>query len=249
MILKFDRKEYKYYAAWELLEPLRERFMQYMECDPFCKDREGKCYNVRSIYFDTPRLLFYNEKLDGVKIRKKLRVRVYNTLDRDSIAFLEIKRKYNNTVFKERVKLPLNDTLDVLNGAQVHIPEGFNSFTEAATLEKFRYLIKRLNLQPTILVTYEREALVGIDDPAMRVTFDMNVRSYSHPQIEEIYREEDLTLLKKDEFILEIKFNGRMPVWVRNIIRDFKLHIQAISKYCNGIDAWGATGRHYKSLD
>jgi hypothetical protein len=40
-----------------------------------------------------------------------------------------------------------------------------------------------------------------------------------------------------------------MPVWVRNIVRDFKLHIQAISKYCNGIDALGATGRRYKSLD
>lgn len=249
MILKFDRKEFKYYVGWELLEPLRERFMQYMEYDPFCKDLENRCYNVRSIYFDTPRLLFYNEKLDGVEIRKKLRVRVYNSLERDSIAFLEIKRKYNNTVFKERVKLPLNDTLDVLNGAQVHIPEGFNSFSEAATLEKFRYLIKRLNLHPTVLITYEREALVGIDDPALRTTFDMNVRSYAHPQLEDIYREEDLTVLKKDEFILEIKFNGRMPVWVRNIIRDFKLHIQAISKYCNGIDAWGATGRSYKSLD
>ena len=235
---KFDRKEYKYFVLFEHLEPLRDRFLQYMEHDPFCREREGKHYSVRSIYLDTDRLLFYHEKIEGLKVRKKLRVRVYNTLEPDTIAFLEIKRKIDNTVFKERVKIPLVDTVKLMNGVNLPLPAQPTSFSEAATLEKFKYLTKRLNLSPKVLVSYEREALVGIDDPALRVTFDMNVRSYPTPEIEDIFREEDLNTLVDQHFILEVKFNGRMPVWVRNIIRDFKLRIQAISKYCNGIDVW-----------
>ncbi len=247
--MKFNRKEYKYFASWELLEPLRERFLQYMGHDPFCVGREQNKYAVRSIYIDTPRLLFYNEKIDGLKIRKKLRVRVYNTLEPHAKAFLEIKRKIEDTVFKERVKMPLEETIHLMNGANIYINDGSISFTEVAALEKFKYLTKRLGLIPTVLITYEREALVGIDDPSLRVTFDLNVRSYPNPLMEDIFREEDLAEIASDYFILEVKFNGRMPVWIRNIIRDFKLRVQAISKYCNGIDTWEMTSKPISTLD
>lgn len=238
MPIKFNRKEYKYFVFYELLEPLRNRFIRYMEPDPFCRDREIKNYCVRSVYLDTPRLLFYNEKLDGVKIRKKLRIRVYDSLEANSVAFLEIKRKIENTVFKERARIPLMHTVHLLNGVNPPIPTEYSSFSEITALEKFKYLTKRLNLHPTVLITYEREALVGIDDPSLRVTFDLNVRSYLKPRLEDIFREDDLEEINKRAFVLEVKFNGRMPVWIRNIIRDFRLHVQAISKYCNGIDAW-----------
>ncbi len=249
MPLKFNRKEYKYYVGWEYLEPLRDRFMAYMTHDPFCKDREGNHYCVRSIYLDTPRLLFYNEKLDGIKVRKKLRIRVYNTLEADTVAFLEIKRKIENTVFKERSRIPLMNTVHLLNGVNLSLPTQYASFSEVAALEKFKYLVKRLNLHPTVLITYEREALVGIDDPSLRVTFDLNVRSLYQPQLEDIFREDDLSLINPRAFILEVKFNGRMPVWIRNIIRDFKLHVQAISKYCNGIDIWAPRNLPLGDLD
>ena len=86
----FKRKEYKYYAPYILLEPLRQRFLQNMTNDPFCQGEREKLYTVRSIYFDTPHLLFYYEKLDGLKIRKKLRIRTYNNYCQDSKAFIEI---------------------------------------------------------------------------------------------------------------------------------------------------------------
>jgi SPX domain protein involved in polyphosphate accumulation len=247
--MRFNRKEYKYFVQWEMLEPLRKRFMQYMEYDPFARQMVDHNYTVRSVYIDTPRLLFYNEKLDGIKIRKKLRVRVYNELEPNSLAFLEIKRKIEDTIFKERLKLPLAETIHLMNGIDIRLQDGYATFSEAATLEKFKYLTKRLNLKPTVLITYEREALIGIDDPSLRVTFDLNVRSYPNPQLEEIYREDDLTEIASQYFILEVKFNGRMPVWIRNVIRDFKLRIQAISKYCNGIDTWDLQSKTIEKMD
>ena len=235
---KFERREFKYFVPNKLLGDLRMRFLQYMEHDPYCAGREHNQYCVRSVYLDTDNLLFYHEKIEGLKIRKKLRVRVYNDIEAKSPAFLEIKRKFENTVFKERVKISLPETVTLMNGANLQILDEDTSFSEAATLGKFLYLKKRLNLRTKVLVTYEREALMGLDDPNLRVTFDINPRSFPNPRLEDIYREDDLICFSKHAFILEVKFNGRMPVWIRNIIRDYRLHLQAISKYCNGVDTW-----------
>ena len=199
--------------------------MQYMEYDPFARQMVNHNYTVRSVYIDTPRLLFYHEKLDGIKVRKKLRVRVYNDLEPNSLAFLEIKRKIEDTIFKERLKLPLAETIHLMNGVDIRLQDGYATFTEAATLEKFKYLTKRLNLKPTVLVTYEREALVGIDDPSLRVTFDLNVRSYPNPQVEEIYREDDLAF--PPDSVLSASKLGAMVAGARG------LRIAAVS-LCTG---------------
>ena len=235
---RFDRREYKYFVPLENLEPIRNRIMKNMKHDPYSEVRPNKNYCVRSIYFDTSRMLFYHEKIEGLKVRKKLRVRVYNNLEPNAVAFLEIKRKIDKYIYKERVRIPLAETVNLTNGAHLQLSNRDISFLETATLEKFKYLTKRLNLQPQVLITYEREAFVGLDDPTVRVTLDMNVRSYPHPFLEEIYREDDFNTIDDKNFILEVKFNWKMPVWARNIIRDFRLRVQAISKYCHGIDAW-----------
>jgi len=234
----FERREFKYFVDYKHLESLRERFLANMVHDPFCRKEDDKCYTVRSIYLDTRGLLFYFEKKDGLKIRKKLRIRTYGVDCPDSTAFLEIKRKNKQTVFKERVKIWMAETPNLLNGASLQPIENHPEYKERLALNRFIYLTKRLKLEPQILVAYEREALIGLDDQKLRVTFDLNVRSYFQPEPNDIFRENDLRDLEKSRFILEIKFSGRMPFWVRNIVREFGLHPQAISKYCNGVDVW-----------
>lgn len=237
-VYQFKRKEYKYYVPLERYMALRERFLNYMEHDPFCKDRPDNIYSVRSIYFDTPGLLFYYEKIDGQKIRKKLRVRSYNLQGEVDAAFLEIKRKIKNVIYKDRAGIPIGQTANLTNGARLSFYRDKPSIPEIAAMNKFVYLVKRLDLQPTVLITYEREALVGIDESNLRVTFDLNVRSFPDPSIDDLYREADLRTIADPWFILEIKFYGVMPLWTREIIYDFGLRKQAISKYCHGLDAW-----------
>jgi len=235
---KFKRKEYKYFFPCELLDPLRQRFLSNMEHDEFCRQREGNRYTVRSIYLDTRHLLFYYEKIDGLKIRKKLRIRTYDLPEANCPAFLEIKRKFNNTIYKERVKTSLSETPLLLNGGIPQIQSNNPQFLDKAVMGKFVYLTKRLKLEPTVLITYEREAFQGEDDARLRVTFDLNVRSYAYPGLDEFYREDDLQRIKDSYFIIEIKFFDRMPIWVRSIVREYRLRVQSISKYCRGLDAW-----------
>lgn len=235
---RFDRKEYKYYVPLESLDPLRKRFLASMEYDSYARHCEHHRYVVRSIYLDTRNLLFYHEKKGGLKIRKKLRIRTYNHPESHDGTFLEIKRKYDDTIRKERVGIRSNEIHNLLNGGIAFSFIENRSFLDRSILERYVYLVKRLALQQTVLVTYEREALQSKDDSKLRVTFDMNVRSYLNPDLSQIYRETDLRAVEDSHFILEIKFNQRMPIWVRNIVREFRLRLQAISKYCNGIDVW-----------
>jgi len=237
-VYQFKRKEFKYYVPIERYAALRERFLKYMEHDSFCKDRKSNIYSVRSIYFDTPGLLFYYEKIDSQALRKKLRVRSYNTQGEHDVAFLEIKRKIRNIIYKDRAGIPIGQAANLTNGAHLSLIRDKPTIPEKAALSKFVYLVKRLNLNPTVLISYEREALVGVDESNLRVTFDLNVRSYPDPSIDELFREADLRTLSDPWFILEVKFYGVMPLWTREIIREFGIRKQAISKYCNGLDAW-----------
>jgi len=235
---QFKRKEYKYYVPVERNADLRERMLSHMEHDSFCKLKHNRMYSVRSIYFDTPGMLFYYEKIDGQKLRKKLRVRSYDARGEHEAAFLEIKRKIDNIIYKERAGVPIGQAANLTNGARLSLLRDKPSIPEQAALSKFVYLTKRLHLNPTVLITYEREAFVGLDDPNVRITFDCNLRSYNNPNIDDLFREEDLRTIAEPWFILEIKFYGRMPLWTRSIVREFGLRKQAISKYCNGLDVW-----------
>ena len=52
---------------------------------------KGQGYRVRSLYFDTLDDKDYAEKIMGIELRKKIRLRVYNPTD--EFAYLEIKQK------------------------------------------------------------------------------------------------------------------------------------------------------------
>lgn len=235
----FERKEFKYFVPVELAELLRERILTHMVHDPFCEDRPRNQYTVRSIYYDTPSLLMYFEKIEGQELRKKLRVRVYNDFFEKTPAFLEIKRKIRDTILKERTTVEIGQVPKLLNGGNLLLmKENEATWKDNAVLNRFVYLTKRLNLTPKALITYEREAFIDPDNPDLRVTFDYNVRSYFEPEVDEFFREDDLRSFESPQFILEVKFSIALPLWLRLIIREYRLHLQAISKYCNGVDSW-----------
>ena len=82
-----SRYEYKFKIPLDLIDDVRKFILPYTKFDPYLEKHGNQRYTVRSIYFDTPELDFYYEKIDGVKIRKKLRVRTYNRVS--DFAFLE----------------------------------------------------------------------------------------------------------------------------------------------------------------
>ncbi|MBR3438052.1 MAG: VTC domain-containing protein, partial [Clostridia bacterium] len=60
-------------------------------------------YKIRSLYFDTPADTALREKIDGVNIREKFRIRLYN--GDTSFIVLEKKMKLNGQSSKESCRL------------------------------------------------------------------------------------------------------------------------------------------------
>jgi hypothetical protein len=237
MIDHFERQELKYFVPSHLMDTLRQRLLNHTIHDPYCEAYPDWRYPVRSLYFDTRRHLFYFEKIQGLKNRKKLRIRIYSNSEESNTAFLEIKRKRGKIIFKERALIPYNEISHTMNGSAIHLIHPDLS-TQRNALHHYTYLMKRLNLVPTVVIVYEREAFQGIDDPTLRMTFDIDTRSHPSSELSGLTIHDDLLRINERCFILEVKFARTMPLWLRTILRDFHLRLQAISKYCEGLDIW-----------
>ena len=70
----FNRFELKYLVPRSQLEAIREELTGRMEPDPHAGPSG---YGVWSVYYDTAQLRFYREKIEGLKFRRKLRIRRY----------------------------------------------------------------------------------------------------------------------------------------------------------------------------
>ncbi len=241
------RSEIKYLVPNSLLEDLREAIAPMVKLDKYGKDYQNVGYTVRSSYLDTPSLLFYHEKLDGLKKRKKLRIRAYNQPLPGGKVFLEIKRKVESKISKDRAPLAFENLGLILQPqSSLQLSEIIEGNKQALTsANKFLFHLHRKNLQCTNLVVYEREAFEGEFNPTLRITFDKNLRSKISSDPADLYSDDDLVNILPGHFILEIKYNYSFPSWLTPLIAQFKLKKQALSKYVMSLEqCTGLKGQH-----
>lgn len=243
------RFEFKYLVSDSLLPKLREMITPYIDLDTHVEHKETHTYSVRSIYFDTPNFDYYFDKLEGIGKRKKVRLRVYHENTDESIAFLEVKRKYEVPLKKFRAPLKSEDIIKLFqSGDTENLTIGnlsnFENAKEYSNL--FFYFLHRENLKPVVLISYDREPYNSKFDPTTRITFDKNLRSFPSPKLEDIYREDILINSLPGQFILEVKFNHTFPRWMKSIIAQFGLRSEAVSKYITCIDSHNLLANHNK---
>ena len=226
-----SRFEIKYFMHKNCEERLKNFIKPYVNIDPYSEKSDNFRYLVKSIYFDTPQLDFYYEKIDGLKIRKKLRIRSYNNVRNKSDGFLEIKRRYDNCVVKERAKLPISKIQDLLDDPFQTVDDD-----QQVPIQRFLYNYQHLRLRPALLVNYDRDAFMDKENNRSRLTIDYNVRVKVNPFIDDIFSDSLLYPITDQYCILELKFNGFMPKWMRRLVQKIKVRPQSISKYCLGID-------------
>ena len=97
------RFELKYLIRFPDFRVIRERMSAVCRTDSHAV--EGHSYLIRSIYYDTANLNFFQEKIDGVGRRKKVRIRFYGN-EKIEASFLEIKRRDGNMVSKAETTAP-----------------------------------------------------------------------------------------------------------------------------------------------
>ena len=105
------RHEVKHYLNWCDLIAIRSRLRAVMEPDPHAQD--GK-YAIRSLYFDNPQDKALREKIDGVNMREKFRIRYYNA--DTSFIHLEKKSKHNSLGTKYDAPLSAEEAQQIVDG-------------------------------------------------------------------------------------------------------------------------------------
>ncbi len=243
------RYEVKYFVSDSLLPLIRADIAPYITLDTHVEFKDTKQYTVRSMYFDTPNFDYYFDKLEGVGMRKKVRMRVYHDNTDETIAFLEVKEKMEVPLIKYRVPFRAINTLQLFKSSKAenymieNIPKIENVPQNAS---KFFYYLHSEHLKPVILVVYDREPYNCKFDNTTRVTFDKNLRSHPYPQIHDIYNEESVLPTLRGQFILEVKYDYVYPVWLKQIIRKYDLRAEAVSKYLMCIDQHKLTSNFRK---
>ena len=231
------KREYKYLVPNEKIDELRDAIRPFVNLDGYADITSKKEYTVRSIYLDNSSLKFYNEKLDGLQNRKKLRIRGYNEQGINSIIFLEIKRKFENNIYKNRTSGYFETLEDfLLNGNSEYFVVNANK-DEIENANKFLFHYKIKMLKPVSLIVYDREAYFSKFDSNTRITFDKNLRYSSMPSFNLLYNEEILKLAMKNFFVLEIKFYRGYSQLLQKVLRQFNLARLAVSKYQICIDS------------
>ncbi len=225
------RYEYKYIVPLFQLDYLRSMLQPFVEMDSFAKETGG-AYTVKSIYFDTPTMQMYHSKINHLANRMKVRIRGYNERRADSVVFLEIKRKYEGPIVKNRSKVPFEFLLQYDKTRDYSLLEQDSLNTE--NFARFFFQIYSKNLSPVVNVIYEREPFHSkVKDYSndCRITFDKNLRSVYLPKIQDLFDDTNSRMVDNETFILELKFNQYCPIWMKPILSELKLQKVPASKY------------------
>ncbi|MEU6716557.1 polyphosphate polymerase domain-containing protein [Nonomuraea sp. NPDC046802] len=235
----FNRYEIKYLVDASETVALREEIEQRLDRDRHSGDAG---YGIWSVYYDTRQLRFYWEKIEGLKFRRKLRVRHYGDrfgVDGATPVFVEIKQRVNRVTQKRRVSLPYADALRLCDGRQLveHDP------SQRAFLEEVLDLVLRLDLRPVAMTGYQRHAYLGRDaDVGLRVTVDHRVRGRDR-DFHLGADAENRLIVPARKAIVEVKANERVPYWLTDLTAKRNLQVVRVSKYCQSVEAHGLAPR------
>jgi SPX domain protein involved in polyphosphate accumulation len=230
---RFNRYEIKYLIDVRALPALRADLERRMVRD----ELQRTPTRLTSLYYDTRDLRFYWEKVDGLRFRRKLRVRVYGPPEKVSEAstvFVEIKQRVDRVTQKRRVALSYPSARMLCDERR---DPGVVGAAEPLVAEILG-LVQTLDLQPTVITTYFRDGYVGQDaDLGLRITVDQRVSGRDR----DFYlgaTGEDRFIVPPTMAVLEVKANERVPKWFTDLAARHDLTTVRISKYCRTIEAY-----------
>ncbi len=226
--LQFRRFEFKYILQKDLADCLIPQLLKYMALDEYANDEEY--YEVHSLYFDTPRLKNYYEKIHGVLNRKKPRIRLYHKeLEKNTNVFFEIKRRSGEIILKDRAITSVEDLQNFPNNPCFLLQDDQR---DQAFFNEFIFDHYHLGMMPMVLVSYKRKPFFSKFTRNFRVTFDYDMHAAKPKGIDFMA---DYISFSPEKVIMEVKFNGKMPLWFSEIIEMYGLEKVSFSKYCGAI--------------
>ena len=220
----FERYEIKYLVSNRQRSILMNEMQRHMKPDAYGKS------TICNIYYDTPDYYLIRHSLEKPVYKEKLRVRSYGTAASGDSVFVELKKKYQEVVYKRRISLPEREAMFYLGSDASGGLDG----QIGSEIDYFRFIYK--DLSPKVFISYDREAFYDKEDDSFRVTFDGNI----------MWRTSDLSLTKPprgrkilppDTSLMEVKTSGGIPLWMTSLLSENGIFKTSFSKYGRAYEA------------
>lgn len=212
------RHEFKHEISYSDMLVLRSRLSAVMKKDVHAID--GK-YFIRSLYFDNLHDKALMEKINGVNVREKFRIRYYNY--DSSVIHLEKKSKINGLCVKSSAPLTKEQTQAIIDGDY----EWMIKSNEPLIQELYSKMMSQ-GLRPKTIVDYDREPFVFAAGN-VRVTLDYNIRTGIN--CTDFLNPDCVTVPTENVIILEVKWDEYLPDIIRDIIQLTGCRTGNYSKY------------------
>ncbi|MCC5789688.1 MAG: polyphosphate polymerase domain-containing protein [Opitutales bacterium] len=235
VMLQAQRFELKYILDEQTAKGIRDFIFPYLTPDPFGANRANFSYPVHSLYFDSPDLKLHQSTINGERNRYKLRIRFYEEED-DAPVYGEIKRRENNVIYKERCRIKRTAVRKIIAYQKPDRDELVNPEPEQErSLENFCHLFNGLRAQAITHVSYLREAWYGDQGNRIRLTLDRKVMTRPEPAGRLNPKPQGGVPVFGPNVVLELKFTGRFPQWMQEMVRVFQLRQTSAAKYVDGL--------------
>lgn len=186
------------------------------------KHAVGGKYLIRSLYFDNAADKALREKIDGVNMREKFRIRYYN--GDASIIHLEKKSKINGLCNKLSAPLTAEEAQRIVDGRL-----DWMANDSRALVRELYAKMRAQGLRPRTIVDYDREPFV-FGPGNVRVTLDYNIRTGL--DCTDFLDVNCATVPAGDApIILEVKWDEYLPDIIRDAVQLPGRRAGAFSKY------------------
>lgn len=213
------RHEWKHEINYADMLTLRTRLSAVMKRD---EHAIGGVYQIRSLYFDNLSDKVLREKIDGVNIREKFRIRYYN--GDTSFIVLEKKSKINGLCAKKSCRITKEEAQRIVDGNL-----GWMVDSDKPLCQELYSKMLSQGLKPKTIVDYTRDPFVFAPGN-VRVTIDYNIRTGAFRT--DFLNSETLTLPAGEApIILEVKWDEYLPDIIKDAVSLPGRRVTAFSKY------------------
>ncbi|WP_432409191.1 polyphosphate polymerase domain-containing protein [Wukongibacter sp. M2B1] len=221
----FNRYENKFVLDEDTYQNIQGKLLNYMELDEYNKNHEF--YTISNVYYDTKDNHLIRNSLAKPKYKEKLRLRAYGIPKDDEKVYLEIKKKVYGLVNKRRTTLVLSEAYDFVSTGMK--PE-FKEYMNRQVINEIEYILKIYDLEPKLYLAYDRKALFSKESRDLRITFDTNIRTRRYDlRLEN--GDYGKKLLDNNEWLMEVKAENSIPIWLSKLLSECKIYKTSFSKY------------------
>ena len=214
----FKRYELKYLLTIGQKQKLLQEMQPYMQLDKYGRT------TIRNLYFDTDDYLLIRRSIEKPIYKEKLRLRSYAQAGGDTPVYVELKKKYDDVVYKRRIAATNEQ-------ATAWLCQGVKHPQDTQIAREIDYVLEFYkNLKPRVYLSYQREAYYCTDGSDFRVTFDDDIlcRQDALSLTEPAY---GTPILPQDKVLMELKCSGGIPLWMIRFLSREKIYKSSFSKY------------------